>query len=109
MNGSTPGLDDRGAIAIGCGSWPDRMAAGSRAGLAGSATAGFGGAGGGAAITAGADARCDGLLASGPLGSQFLLRSASAATCSGMRCCTVLMNGTGAFITYNATARARLR
>src|SRR5215831_17238366 len=109
MNGSTPGLVDCGAMAIGGGcSLPERIAAGSRAVLGGSvAAAGFGatagGAGGGGV---GADARAVGLGVSGALGSQFLLRSASAASCSGVRCCTLLTNGTGALVTYNATPSA---
>src|SRR5262245_60785312 len=107
MNGSTPGLADRGAMAIGGGSWPDRMAAGSRAGLGGSATTGtLGGEAGAAGTGADAAGRAAGLLASGALGSQFLLRSVSAASCSGVRCCTLLTNGTGALVTYSATASA---
>src|SRR5262252_4396448 len=98
MNGSSPGLVDCGAMAIGGGcSLPERIAAGSRVDFGGSvAVAGFvataGGVGG---AGAGADARADGLVPSGPLGSQFLLRSTSAASCSGVRCCTLLTKGTG--------------
>src|SRR6185503_3669604 len=114
MNGSTPGLADCGAIAIGAGdSRPDRMAPGSRGGRAGSATtdAGLGGTGvmpgGGTGLMpggmpAGPDAAgrgVTGLLARGAFGSQFLLRSTSAASCSGVRCCTLLTNGTGALVT----------
>src|SRR5262245_55856373 len=102
MNGSTPGLVDCGAMAIGGGCLPDRIAAGSRVDFgASAAAAGFGWtAGGVGGVGNGTDARAAGLRASGALGSQFLLRSASAASCSGVRCCTLLTKGTGAFVTY---------
>src|SRR5262245_47610309 len=109
MNGSGPGLVDCGAMAIGGGcSLPERIAAGSRADFGGSAAAaGFGAtAGGVGGVGAGADARAEGFGVSGALGSQFLLRSVSAASCSGVRCCTLLTNGTGALVTYSATASA---
>ena len=42
-------------------------------------------------------------------GSQFRLRSASAASCSAVRCGTLLTNGTGTLVTYSATPSASAR
>src|SRR6516225_1924198 len=63
----------------------------------------------GADGAAGATGRTGGLPASAAFGSQFLLCSASAASCSGVRCWPLLSSGTLAFVTYSATPSATAR
>src|SRR5437660_6932713 len=70
---------------------------------AGAGTVGAGDGIGAGTVAAG---RLAGLPASGAFGSQLLLRSASAASCSALRCGTLLTKGTGVLVTYSATPSA---
>ncbi len=49
------------------------------------------------------------LPCSGAFGSQFLFFSASTASCSAVRCGTLLTKGTGTLVTYSATPSATAR
>ena len=136
MNGSAPGLADADGVfgafdGTGVATRSPDVAAGSRAlldalpfggrvpranaalpaGLAATALA----AAAGSALTAapGAVAPFPGLTGflpySGLFGSQFRFFSNSAASCSAVRCGTLLRNGIGTLVTYKATPRARAR
>jgi hypothetical protein len=57
-------------------------------------------------LAAGTAGRAGFLPASGAFGSQCLFFSASAASCSAVRCGTLSMKGTGVLVMYSATASA---
>src|ERR1019366_2927885 len=127
MNGSAPGMVDRGCdgraapepsvpapFAAATAGWVGR-AAFTAFGTSGSITVGGASVGGAVATggrkpVAGTDAaaalEAGFLPASALFGSQLRLRSASAASWPAGRGWTLLTNGFGAFVTYSATPRA---